>query len=69
MQNAIQKFGQSSIVYEKQVILSDNLKTLMSSSYPTQVNIFCSNFAHIFYLLLSKQNKKNPTHPFADITR
>ena len=35
MQNAVQKFRQSSIVFEKPGILSENLKTLTSSNYPT----------------------------------
>ena len=35
MQNAIQKFRQSSIVFEKEGILFENLKTLTSSNYPT----------------------------------
>ena len=35
MQNPIQKFRQSSIVFEKPGILSENLKTLTSSNYPT----------------------------------
>ena len=35
MQNTIQKFRQSSIVFEKPGILSENLKTLTSSSYLT----------------------------------
>ena len=35
MQNAIQKFRQSSIVFEKPGILPENLKTLTSSNYPT----------------------------------
>ena len=35
MQNPIQKFRQSSIVFEKPGILSENLKTLASSNYPT----------------------------------
>ena len=34
MQNSIQKFRQSSIVFEKPGILSKNLKTLTSSNYP-----------------------------------
>ena len=34
MQNNIQKFKQSSIVFEKPGILSGNLKTLASSNYP-----------------------------------
>ena len=35
MENAIQKFRQSSIVFEKPGILSENLKTLTSSNYLT----------------------------------
>ena len=35
MQNAIQKFRQSSIVFEKSGILSENLENLTSSNYPT----------------------------------
>ena len=35
MQNTIQKFRQSSIVLKKPGILSENLKTLTSSNYPT----------------------------------
>ena len=40
MQNAIQKFRQSSIVFEKPGIIPENLKTLTSSNYPT-VQHFC----------------------------
>ena len=35
MQNTIQKFRQSSIAFEKPGILSENLRTLTSSNYPT----------------------------------
>ena len=35
MQNPIQKFRQSSIVFEKPGISSESLKTLTSSDYPT----------------------------------
>ena len=35
MQNTIQKFRQGSIVFEKPGILSENLKTLATSDYPT----------------------------------
>ena len=35
MQNPIQKFRQSSIVFEKPGILPENLKTSTSSNYPT----------------------------------
>ena len=34
MQNIIQKFRQSSIVFKKPGIFPENLKTLMSSNYP-----------------------------------
>ena len=53
MQNAIQKFRQSSIV-EKPGILSENLKTLKFENFD-EFNIFCWNFAHVFYLPLSKK--------------
>ena len=35
MQNTLQKFRQSSLVFEKPGILSKSLKTLASSNYPT----------------------------------
>ena len=35
MQNPMQKFTQSSVVFEKPGILSKNLKTLTISNYPT----------------------------------
>ena len=35
MENPIQKFRQSSIVFDKRVILSEKLKTSTSSNYPT----------------------------------
>ena len=35
MQNPIQEFRQSSIVFERSGILSENLKTLAGSNYPT----------------------------------
>ena len=40
MQNAIKKFRQGSIVFEKSGILSKKLKTLTSSNYH-RVNTFC----------------------------
>ena len=52
MLNAIQKFRQSSIVFEKPGILSENLKTLTSSNYPT-VQYFFLKLAHIFDLPMS----------------
>ena len=48
MQNAIQKFRQRSIVFEKPGILSENLENLMSPTYS-----FCWNFAHVLYLPMS----------------
>ena len=45
MQNAIQIFRQSSIVFEKPGILSENLKTLTSSNYPT-VQYFLAETSH-----------------------
>ena len=47
MQNVIQKFRQSSIVFEKPGILSGNLKTLTSSNYPT-VQYFIAETSHTF---------------------
>ena len=35
MQNTLEKFRQSSLIFEKPGILSENLKTLTSSNYPT----------------------------------
>ena len=108
MQNTIQKFRQSSIVFEKPGILSEKLKTLASSNYPRVqhfllklrtrfllTNVFkrvrgiffisfrswvrCKNlkrpgfYTLVFYTFInnsrSKQNKKNPTHSFVDITK
>ena len=114
MQNTIQKFRQSSIVFEKPAILSENLKTLKSSNYPTVqyfllkfctrflltnvykrmcgIFLFCLDlelfakilsclqkliktwFPHTFFCTFinnsrSKQNKKNSTQPFVDITK
>ena len=47
MQNTIQKFRQSFIVFEKPGILSENLKTLTSSNYPT-VQYFFAETLHTF---------------------
>ena len=44
MQNAIQKFRQSSIVFEKPGIFSENLKTLMSSNYLIVHALFCRHY-------------------------
>ena len=109
MQNLIQKFRQSSIVFDKPGILPENLKTLTSSNYHKQFKSFCWNFAQVsnlpmstkgcsgfflfcldlelivkikkdlvstlsfFILSLIAQDlnkiKKNPAHPFVDITK
>ena len=53
MQNPIQNFRQSSIVFEKPGILPEKLKTLTSSNYHTVPNIFCWDFAHVAYLPMS----------------
>ena len=47
MQNTIQKFRQSS-VFEKPGILSENLKTLTSSNYPT-VQYFFAETSHTYF--------------------
>ena len=52
MQNTIQKFRQSSIVFEKPGFLSEKLKTLTSSNYHRVQYIF-RNFVHVSYLSMS----------------
>ena len=47
MQNPIQKFRQRSIAFKKPGILSENLKTLTSSNYPT-VRYFFDETSHTF---------------------
>ena len=47
MQSTIQKFRQSSIVFEKPGILSENPKTLTSSNYPT-IQYFFAETWHTF---------------------
>ena len=51
MENHIQKFRQSSVVFEKPGILSENLKTLTSSNYPTVQYFLLKLF--VFYLPMS----------------
>ena len=48
MQNLSQKFKQSSIVFKKAGILSENLKTLTSSNYPT-VQYFLLKLCILFF--------------------
>ena len=52
MQNTIQTFRQSFIVFEKPGILSENWK-LWRAPAILQFNFFCWNFAHVFYLQMS----------------
>ena len=47
MQNTTQNFRQSSIVFEKPGILTENLKTLTTSNYPT-VQYFFAETSHTF---------------------
>ena len=47
MQITLQKFRQSSLVFTKPGILSENLKTLTSSNYPT-VQYFFAETSHTF---------------------
>ena len=49
MQNSIQKFRQSSSVFKKPGILSENWK-LWRASTTIDFNNFCLNFAHVPYL-------------------
>ena len=56
MQNTIKKFRQSSIVFEEPDILSENLKTLTSSSYPT-VQYFFAKTSHMFSTYQSLQKR------------
>ena len=55
MQNPIQKFRQSSFVFEKPDILSENLKTLTSFNYPT-VQYFFAETSHLFSTYQCLQN-------------
>ena len=73
MQNTIQKFRQSSIVFEKPAFLSENLKTLMSSNYPTVLYFLpklqkdVQDFFILFRSWVICKNKKTPgfyTHVF-----
>ena len=56
MQNPIQKFRQSSIVFEKPGILPENLKTLTSSNYPT-----------VQYFFLKLRTRFLPTNVFKGV--
>ena len=57
MQNSTQKFRQSSFVFEKPDILSENLKTLTSSNYPT-VQYFFAKTSHTFPTYQCLQNSR-----------
>ena len=52
MQHSIQNFIKSSIVFKKAGILSEKLK-LWQAPTTIELNTFCSNFAHVSYLLMS----------------
>ena len=64
MQNPIQNFRQNSIAFEKPGILSENLKTLTVSNYPTVLYFLlklrtrflltnaCKSVCGIFFILL-----------------
>ena len=52
MQNSIQRFRQSSTVFEKPGIFSEKLKTWQAST-SREFNDFCWNFAHVSYLPIS----------------
>ena len=56
MENPIQKFRQSSIVFEKPGILSEDLKTLTSSNYPT-----------VQYFLLKLRTRFLPTNVYKKV--
>ena len=51
MENATQKYRQNSIVFEKLGILSENLKTLTSSNYPTVQYFLLKKVCGIFFIL------------------
>ena len=53
MQNLLQKFMQSSIVFKKPDILSENLKNLASSNYPTVQYFLLKRRTHVSHLLIS----------------
>ena len=50
MQNPIQKFRQRSIVFEKSVILSEKLKTLVWAPTTIDFKICFWHFVHVSYL-------------------
>ena len=54
MQNPIKKNRLSSIVFKKPGILFENLEVWRHSS-TLEFNVFCWNFAHVFYLPVSTE--------------
>ena len=65
MQNTIQKFRQSSIVFEKPGILSENLKTLTSSNYPTVQYVLLKLHTRFLLTIFAKIKKDLvSTHSF-----
>ena len=56
MQNSLPKLRQTSPISKKPGFLSERLKILTSSNYHREFNIFCLNFAHVFYLVMSTKS-------------
>ena len=52
MQNPIPKLRQTSIISNKTGFLSEKLK-IWRAPTAIEFNIFCWNFAHVFYLVMS----------------
>ena len=53
MENSIPKLRQTSIISEKPGFLTEKLKTWKRAPTAIEFNIFCWNFAHVFYLVMS----------------
>ena len=65
MQNTIRKFRESSIIFEKPGILSENLKNLTSSNYPTVQYFFAELRTH--FLLTSVYKRVSGMVFFLDL--
>ena len=53
MQNLIPKLKQTSIISKKQGFLSEKNWKLWWAPTTIEFNIFCQNFEHVFYLIMS----------------
>ena len=53
MQNPIPKLRQTSIISKKPGFLSEKLNELQRAPTTIEFNIFCRNFAYVFYLVMS----------------